>query len=1092
MGNFSIIQHKLHQFIRKYYSNELIKGLILFVALGLLYLFFTLFIEYVLWLSPRSRTVLFYAFVVVELLLLIKFIFIPILRLLGLKNGISQDEASKIIGRHFPEVNDKLLNLLQLNQNKEQTELLLAGIEQKAAGLKIIPFKKAIDFRSNIKYLKYLAIPVFIWSVTWISGRLSIFNESFDRVVHYQQIYEPPAPFTFSILNDSLKIIEGKSFNLKVQTYGDVTPENVSIHFNNENYILKNTRSGNFEYSFENCKEPVSFYLEANGIKSHDYLLGVIPVPTITGFEMLLDYPGYTGKNDETIRNTGNGVIPEGTRIIWNIVSRQTDSLTFLSSRRAFFERETSNNFTFKKQLKDNLSYQIITSNKHLKNYEALAYTIEVIKDAYPRIDVKSDIDSVSRGPVQFAGQLSDDYGLTKLNLIYYNAEDANTTKNVVPITINNTTFEQFYYVFYPDNLKNIEPGKSYTLYFEVSDNDGVNGTKSTRSREFTYYNKTAQEITDDLLKEQNQNLEDLNSTTKEAEELSKDIEEFSKNLKNKPDVNWNDKKKLDAFLKRQEQYQEMFRKQTDNLLDNIDEQELNNPDKSISEKQDELKKRIEEAKDLQEKNQLLEELKKMADKLEKENMLQKLDELTEKNRQEKRTLERMLELTKRFFVEKKLTQIVQKTDTLATSQEKLSESKENNSGKQEKLNKQFEDIQKDFKDLLEQNNELIEPMHFPDTKKDRDLIEETMKLAEENLDQQDSDIENGERPTDMDKMKNRAILQQKAAAQKMKQLSQKLSDAQSAMQGEMLNENIDNIRSILENLLAFSFGQEQLMVSFEGIDAGSGDFPNKLKEQFVLKEDFEHIDDSLYTLSLRVQKLSSRIQTHLTDAHYNLEKSLENLAENRINQGMSNQRYTMTAANDLADMLSDLLNSLLNPNSGQGSGNQFNLPDIIEKQQGVTKELKKGMQQGEQQGQGQSEQMSAEQYQIYQQQAELRRALEELLEKEGNSGAQGKKALKQMEELEKQLLDKGLKEEVMQNMLRLEHELLKLKDATLQQGEDNKRKSETNKEQFQNISVAPLKNSKLFFNTDEILNRDPLPLRDDYKKRVQDYFKKD
>ncbi|MCB0475575.1 MAG: hypothetical protein KDC69_07860, partial [Flavobacteriaceae bacterium] len=1069
MGNFSVIQQKLHQFIRKYYSNELIKGLILFAALGLLYLFFTLFIEYILWLSPRSRTVLFYAFIAVELLLLIKFIFIPILRLFGLKSGISQDEASKIIGRHFPEVNDKLLNLLQLNHNKEQTELLLAGIEQKAAGLKIIPFKKAIDFRSNIKYLKYLAIPVFIWLVTWISGRLSIFNESLNRVVHYQQIYEPPAPFTFSILNDSLKIIEGKSFNLKVQTHGEVTPENVSIHFNNENYILKNTSSGNFEYNFDNCKEPVSFYLEANGITSHDFLLDVVPVPTITGFEMLLDYPGYTGKNDETIRNTGNTVVPEGTRITWNIVSRQTDSLSFLSagSQRAFFERETANNFTFKKQLKDNLNYQIITSNRQLKNYEALAYTIDVIKDTYPRIDVRSDIDSVSRGPVQFAGQLSDDYGLTKLNLIYYNSEDANAAKNTVPITINNTTFEQFYYIFYPDNLTNIEPGKTYTLYFEVSDNDGVNGNKSTRSHEFTYYNKTAQEITDDLLKEQKQNLEDLNSTTKEAEELSKDIEEFSKSLKNKPDVNWNDKKELDAFLKRQEQYQEMFRKQTDNLLENIDEQELNNPDKSISEKQDELKKRIEEAKDLQEKNQLLEELKKMADKLEKEEMLQKLDQLTEKNRQERRTLERMLELTKRFFVEKKLTQIVQKTDTLAAKQEKLSESKENNAGKQEELNKQFEDIQKDFKDLQEQNNELIEPMDFPDTKSERNSIEETMQEAREKLEEKRTK----ENPNDKtgekaEQAKQSAISKQRSAAQKMKQLSQKLSAAQSAMQGEMLNENIENIRAILENLLAFSFGQEQLMLSFEGIDAGNGDFPKKLKEQFVLKEDFEHIDDSLYTLSLRVQKLSSKIQTHLTDAHYNLDKSLENLAENRINQGMSNQRYTMTAANDLADMLSDLLNSLLNPSSGQGSGNQFNLPDIIEKQQGLKKQLEKGMQQGEQQGQGQSEQMSAEQYQIYQQQAELRRALEELLDKEGNSGAQGKKALKQMEELEKQLLDKGLKEEVMQNMLRLEHELLKLKDATLQQGEDSKRNSDTNKEQFLNKPIAPLKNNKLFFNT--------------------------
>ena len=196
MTNFNNIQSKLHQFIKKYYTNELIKGVILFSAFGLLYFIVTLFIEHFLWLQPGGRGVLFFIFIAVELMLLVRFILLPIFKLVGLQKGISSTEASLIIGNHFPDVDDKLLNVLQLNQRTTQSELLVASIEQKAAQLNPVPFKNAINFRSNSKYLKYLAIPLLIWLFTLVSGNNAIFKDSFQRVVHYKTAYEQPAPFS--------------------------------------------------------------------------------------------------------------------------------------------------------------------------------------------------------------------------------------------------------------------------------------------------------------------------------------------------------------------------------------------------------------------------------------------------------------------------------------------------------------------------------------------------------------------------------------------------------------------------------------------------------------------------------------------------------------------------------------------------------------------------------------------------------------------------------------------------------------------------------------------------------------------------------
>ena len=118
MSNYQEIHHKLEGFIKKFYINELLKGAILFFAIGLLYFLMIVFLEYFLWLSSLGRSILFWIFIGVEVGLFVKFIIIPITKLFKLSGGISHEEASYMIGKHFPQVDDKLLNVLQLQKGK--------------------------------------------------------------------------------------------------------------------------------------------------------------------------------------------------------------------------------------------------------------------------------------------------------------------------------------------------------------------------------------------------------------------------------------------------------------------------------------------------------------------------------------------------------------------------------------------------------------------------------------------------------------------------------------------------------------------------------------------------------------------------------------------------------------------------------------------------------------------------------------------------------------------------------------------------------------------------------------------------------------
>ena len=135
---------------------------------------------------------------------------------------------------------------------------------------------------------------------------------------------------------------------------------------------------------------------------------------------------------------------------------------------------------------------------------------------------------------------------------------------------------------------------------------------------------------------------------------------------------------------------------------------------------------------------------------------------------------------------------------------------------------------------------------------------------------------------------------------------------------------------------------------------------------------------------------------------------------------------------------------------------------------------------------------MNGELYEIYKQQSELRQLLEDALgDKKGADGkGVGENALKQMEQIEQDLLEKGFTNEVLQKMMQLKYELLKLEEAAYKQGQDTKRESNTNTGTFENRIIKQLKRDKLWFQENEILIRQTLPLQEGYKKRVQQYFK--
>ena len=1119
MNGIKTITDKLHQFTRKYYVNELIRGGLLFFSIGFLYLLCTLFLEHFLWLKPMARTVLFLVFILVEGFLLWRFIIVPVFRLIGLQKGLTLEECSDIIGKFFPEVKDKLLNTLQLKEQGDQSDLLIASINQKSEELFSIPFVKAVSFSKNLKYLKYAILPVLIFLITLLSGNNNLLTESLDRVIHHRTKYTPPAPFYFRLTNKSLQVVQGSDITIHIKTLGSVLPAEVKIKFKKQEYFLQNNGLGNFSFTFSSVQKPLQFFLEANKVQSTIHQLTIINTPTINNIILKLEYPSYVGKKNETIPNSGNLVVPEGTKITWNVLGNQTQEVAFVENTERFlFTKFSENNFEFTKQIRNSFTYQVTSSNEKLKDYERLQFSINVVKDNFPKIIMQSNRSSASKSPKQFIGQVSDDYGLSKLQMVYYEAHNPQVQK-VCAIGISKADIQTFFYLF-PDSLS-VNKGTNYELFFEVYDNDMVNGNKKAKSAIFKYRERTREELNQELLDAQRNTINNMERDILKQQKQQRGIENLQESLQKNKKFNWRDKKKVDDFLKRQKQYKEMMRLQTEKLQDNLKENK--EEDKTLQEKKEELRKRIDELKKNNKQQKLLDEIAKVAEKLNKEELGKKIKQLAEQNKQQERSLERTLELVKRFYIEQKTMQIVNKLNALAEEQSLLEKKDAASLEDQKEIKKGFEEVKMELNELTKDNKRLKDPMELPDVEEETKSVDQELKKVEDGL-----------------KSKDRSLVKknQKKSAVKMQKMSAKMQKSMLEMEGESIEENMDNMRKILENLMTFSFKQEALMNKFDAISTAHPDFGKDLKKQNNIRTYFEHIDDSLYVLSMRLPKISSKIQNDLSTAHYNLEQSLENFSEGRFDNGVSNQRYVMTSANNLSDYLSTMLNNMKNASMKMGAGKKskgFSLPDIIKKQGELSEKIKKGREKskelarkpgknlGEEKGDGkkgekpgkkdetgkninesnkgglgekgtgQNDDLDGELYEIYKQQTQLRQQLQTAI-KESEKGnkkniGQVKKVLKSMEQLENEILENGFSARTIQKMQQLNYDLLKLDKAVLEQGKENKRKATVNRNTTNKNNKKLLDFKKQFYNQIEILNRQSLPLHQNYKLKVRDYF---
>ncbi|MFP4292620.1 MAG: DUF4175 family protein [Cyclobacteriaceae bacterium] len=1094
-ANITDVISQLRNYKRKYYLNKLLRGSIYFGAFILSVYLLISSLEYTIRLNSAGRAILFFLFIGLSLLMLYRWVLDPLIRISSNRRQISDEEAARQIGTFFPEVNDRLLNLLQLQKSSSRENALLsASIAQKTRQISVVSFPLAINLRDNTRYVKFLAIPAILVLFIFVSVP-QLFFESNKRIVQFNREFVPEAPFTFELQNEDLLAFKNEGFPVQMSLVGDAVPDKVYLNTSGRKFRMTQNEAGLFVYDFQNLQNDISFQVEAAGFGSNTYNIKVVERPNLKNFSVFLDYPDYVGKKDERLNNVGNFQVPEGTEINWKFSALAADSMwiTFDSEEeKSALEEDASEVFVFDKQVFKPSHYQVDLKNEYSTNKQNIRYYLDVIPDQHPKINLEQFQDTTMYKFLVLGGNVSDDYGLTYLAL-YYKFEKAeqgeeNNDEKYQRLNLDLDTRQnnQSYYHQWQIDSFDLQPGDKIRYFLQVWDNDEVNGYKASKTSTYTFSIPDRKEIKENIERSSEQTQTQISKTVQQAEQLKKDIDEMEKKLRGKKELDWQDKQKLEDIIKKREELNKQLEElKKQNQATNMKREQFGEQDDKTMDKIKQLQNLMDELLD-EETKKMYEELKKLLEEqAELDKVQNKLREMGEKEQNLEEELERTLELFKRMKFDTKLSDIEKELSQKAEEQEKLAEEtedKENSteelSEKQEQLNKDFEDVQKEMEELEKLNQDMKNPAPMQDMSQEEQQIQQEQQKAQEMLEQN---------------KRNKAKQSQQNSSQQMKKMAQKMQQMQQSMEMEMLQENMDNLRNILDNLIKLSFDQEDIMKDFREVNQNDPRFIDLSQQQLKIRDDSQIIEDSLLSLAERVFQIKSFVTREVKDMNQHMDESMEALKERQQYKAISKQQFSMTSMNNLALLLNDVLSQMQqqmadamgNPQQKPGQSQQnMNMSELQQQLNEQIEDLKKSGKSGRA--------LSEELAKLAQQQEKIRKMLQEMKESDESGGGAGDELQKKMEETETDLVNKKLTSDMIKRQKEIVTRLLEVEKSMREQELDEKRKGETAKDDYEQKANESFEEYiKAKKQEIELLKTVPVKLNPYYKNEANKYFQR-
>lgn len=1075
----NVLISKIERFIRKFYLNRLIQGALIGAVLMIALFLIINGIEYFSWLPQKGRLILLLLFIFGASFVAFFYFIIPIINLIRFRKKMSDEKAAVIIGRFFPEISDKLLNTLQLSNELSQNtdnQLLIATIEQRTEHLKPINFSDAVNLKENYKYLRYFVIAFVVLSVTLIF--IPDFSKKpAQRIINYSQEFEKPLPFEVQLSATEIEVSQGKDAEFSIHVTGERIPDAFYIRSNTGVRMMNRLNTNDFRFVFKNVNQNEIFFIEGGDYKSPTITLIVRPNPTMLYYEAQLTFPRYIHRKSETLSGKTRIIVPQGTEVDFTFHTRDVDSILINDS--------ISINSVYKIIALKSTKFNVKLFNKWNET-DPIPFTIEVVPDAYPDIQVQNFHEDFAK-QTYYSGLIADDYGFTRL-LYHFEVDGKPNQSFVKDIPIDKKNIRtSFYYSIDIDTLT-LYRGDEIKAYFEIFDNDGINGPKSRRSEVFYLMLPTTEQLDSIADNAENEILNNLNQRSDELENLRKDIEDMLRDLMSKKELDWSDKEKMKELLEKEKEIQEEWKKiqeEQKELSDFIKENELSSEE--LIKKQEEINKLFDEVIP-DEMKKLMEEIEQLLSEMPRERMQEIMKDLKKNNEALQQMMDRNLSLLEQLKVEKDMNQLMDEMQKLA---DELMNNTDSISAQD--AENQFNKMEQRLDSIMEQNQGLSDPF---DIQKDEEAFEEIQQ-----------DLENAEESEDGGEHES-AKKQKQKAGNKIKEMAENMNSLMMGGGMDQLAEDAYLVRILLENVVRSSHAEEALMQEISTMKKDDPTVSQKISRQKEISDNFAMVEDSLRKMANRQPMIKNFVFNELQVIDQQTEAAMQDILELRFANATHKQQNAMMSMNNLALMLAESLNEMESQMEGSSSsscskpgkskgqqGKPKQMKDMKDLQNQLGEQLKKLQQQMQQQQQDGTPmpEMSEELARMAAQQELIREGMQEILEEMKKNGMLGddgiNEIMKDMEKLEEDLVNKRITNQTIKRQKDIMSRMLKAENAQQEREKEEKRKSDEYKGPEKTHNIDEMRYEESIKKQQDFLRTNPIEYQPFYKEKINKYF---
>jgi hypothetical protein len=650
-----------------------------------------------LWLGTTMRTVLVSGIAVCALALIAYFLARPLLQLIGLWTTPSEETVARRIGEHYPEVSDRLVNVLQLAEGRgshSPDAFVDRAVHSLSQEIESVEFEQMEDFQRARHASRVASLPVVGLLIFLIAAPSAFFGAS-QRLLAPATPFERPAPFQLLVEPGDTDLIRGDSLRITVRATGEELPQSLTVMTSQDGeqvvdrVTVRSDSAGVFEHTLVNVRQSMRYRVTADPVASAWYDATVEARPLVRSLQVALSPPTYTNLPERRLdANVGDVTGLPGTQVDLRVAiggppvdhallrfdDGSTDSLAVQSG-------VATGSFTLGREG----TYRIqLRSTNGVPNRDPIRYTMQLRADAQPSVvflapDPVADLPESLEQPLRL--RLTDDFGIARLRLYYrvserrYGAADSTYDSFDLPVPSPRQLDQQIDYRWALQEYGiDLAPGDVVTYYARVWDNDAVAGYKSARTPTQRLRLPSLAEKYEQLDEEQDGAEQQMQDMMRETESIREQFDELRDELRRKQDADWEDKRQLEQIQNRQQQLEsdvENLSQQMEEMTRQMQEQNLASPE--TMKMYQELQQVVEEINS-PELMEALQKLQESVQNLDLEQMQQALQNFEFSEQQYQERLQRSLELFKQIRMQQQLEEAARRADDLRQQQERLAE----------------------------------------------------------------------------------------------------------------------------------------------------------------------------------------------------------------------------------------------------------------------------------------------------------------------------------------------------------------------------------------------------------------------------------